>query len=211
MRIPALLLVVGLVGCPSLVRNPTGDCTAAHDGSRPCAHAPEPGDQYLPDCRAPLQREYWRVFASAPDTAWILPRPDAAGLTHGICDGDDPELAALFERTGLCEPTPNLSRINALTPADALDVTHALHQRLDFEAVQLDGGIWAISPHAWPDDLVAACTGPGAGMAALAEFCDTVTTTFSGGTCPEIALVMSAEVATTMADALDQLYGIESP
>jgi hypothetical protein len=60
-------------------------------------------DVYLPDCDAPLGRELWRVFAIDASTAYVVPRPDASGISLGICDGEDADMADRFERNGLCE------------------------------------------------------------------------------------------------------------
>lgn len=205
--IPALFAAL-LVGCFEKVDNPTGDCRPADDGGRACVHAPARGDTYLPDCQAPLEREYWRVFAQSSTSAYILPRPDAAGLTYGICDGDDAALAALFDRNGLCEETADPRVLNDMTPADALAVTRALHQRLVFEAVDAGDGAWAILPAPFPDDLAAACELPVADVGAAQSACAVYGSRIQGDTCLDIGHVPSAEDAPILADALNQLYGV---
>lgn len=161
-----------LAACPAaVVENPSGDCEAADDGGRRCYHAPEPGDQYLPDCDLPIDREYWRVFAQSEDSAYLIPRPDGAGLTWGICDGEDAELAALFDQYTLCAPQVDVALVNALPPADALAIAHALHERLVFTVVDLGRGAGAVEPAPIPTDLAEACAGPAAGDPALVDLC----------------------------------------
>ena len=55
--------------------NPTGSCVAEGSGSR-LGYVIDQHDAWLPDCQLSLKREYWRVFAVASDSAYIVPRPD---------------------------------------------------------------------------------------------------------------------------------------
>lgn len=208
--VPALFAAL-VVGCFEPVDNPTGDCRAADDGGRACVHAPAHGDTYLPDCRAPLDREYWRVFARSPESAYIFPRPDPSGLAAGICDGDDEDLARLFDRNGLCTETADPRVVDDVSPADALAIARALHERLVFEAVDAGGGTWTIRPTPMDDDLAAACELPAADVGAVKSVCAVYTMRIDGDACLDIGALPSAEEAPILAEALNQLYGVSRP
>jgi len=175
----SFVLAVALGGCAKtrepaapqalrLVRNPTGDCaTAPGNGARPW-HSP--GNwRYLPDCQAPLSREYYRVFAWSESVAWMVPRPDGAPGTAQICASEaaGTPLRALFERYTLCDAQPNIEKVNAMTAADALAIGHALHVRMRFVA---NGG--AVKPFPYDDDVLAVCDHkPELAKGVLAERC----------------------------------------
>src|SRR4051794_39553191 len=105
---------------PPQVRNPTGDCVA------PPGNGARPGHshswRYLPDCQAPLRREYYRVFAWSESVASMFPRPDFAPSTAQICTSEaaGSPLRAVFERYTLCDSQPNIERVNAMKAVDAL-------------------------------------------------------------------------------------------
>jgi hypothetical protein len=137
---------------PPNVRNPTGDCaTPPGNGARP-GHGPS--WRYLPDCKAPLRREYYRVFAWSESVASMFPRPDDAAATIEICTSEPPgsPLHALLSRYTLCDKQPNIERVNKMTAADALAIGHALHERLRFQA---NGG--DVRPFPYDDDVLAVC------------------------------------------------------
>ncbi len=194
------MLLLLLVGCET-IDNPTGDCTADGDGSHRCYSVS--ADTYLLDCQAPLSRELWRVFAIDAQTAYVIPRPDATGLSLGICDGDDAELADLFDRNGLCVEIADPAVVNSMTPADALAITHALHERLDFTA-EGSGSEWWVSPFAPDGELYDACAL--SDSADIADFCASLTETMDAGECRQLASTFTEAQATAMAAALDELY-----
>ena len=197
------MLLLVLIACDlSAVDNPTGDCEPEGDGSHLCYSSAT--DQYLPDCAAPLSRELYRVFAADEATAYVIPRPDATGLSLGICDGDDADLADLFDRNGLCVEVADPDVVNSMTPADALAITHTLHERLDFTA-EGSGDDWWVSPFAPDGDHYDACALTDA--AALDGYCAELIATLDAGECPQLASVFSEEQAAAMAAALDALYG----
>ena len=212
-------IVVMLLACepssdvpvvPTSPTNPTGSCEADSDGSRPCYHAP--GESwYLPHCEPVLDRELWRVFAESEDSAYMIPRPDATGLDYGICDGEDAVLSDIFERNGLCEATvgpEQLEVINAMPLVDALDIAHALHERLEFTALALDETSWDISPWAPYDDRVAACNATS--DPTLDDICDELESFFANDACPNVVVLYSSQTeASAMASALNALYGID--
>src|SRR5690606_37110897 len=148
-------LLAGCGGTARYVDNPTGDCEPESDGSR-SGHSPTRDSQYLPDCDPPLLREYYRVFAQKDKTAYMIPRPDTAGIRYGYCNGDDQQLADLFDRNGLCVEVADPKVVNSMTPKDALWIAHLLHEKLFFVAEDQDG-TWDVRPGAFSDDVVAAC------------------------------------------------------
>ena len=145
--------VLFVLSCTSQVENPSGNCKAKSNGERLFYHSVEKGTTYLPDCQNPLDRELWRVFAVSENSAYIMPRPDSTGIQYGMCEGEDVELADLFDQYGLCEELGNPIIINDILPADALLITNTLHQLLRFEIGE-DG---MITPWAPEDDILAAC------------------------------------------------------
>ncbi|HEY8947171.1 MAG TPA: hypothetical protein VIM73_23165, partial [Polyangiaceae bacterium] len=87
-------------GSSNVIRNPTGDCEAPDDGSRPGFHFSS-DSTWLPDCENPLDREYWRVFARSASSAAIVPRPDGAPELREPCTTEH-ELSPLVRKYGLC-------------------------------------------------------------------------------------------------------------
>ncbi len=218
MRASLILLLPLLTACfdnSEDVANPTGDCVAEDEGGRDCYHAPDPSDSYLPDCDAPLDREYWRVFAREGEegvyTAYMIPRPDATGITWGICDGEDAALAELFERNLLCQSSvgqDELEVINAMDVAEALEISHALHERLVFSPIDYGDG-WSVEPFAPERDLAEACVQWGSDYPDAAEVCDELVGNMEAGTCMMLAQLYSEAEATDMAALMNRLYGIE--
>lgn len=135
------------------VRNPTGDCASPPDnGARP-GHAPGQA-RYLPDCKAPLRRQYFRVFAQSESNAYMIPRPDNVPTTRALCTSEPAgsPLRALLEKYTLCTEAPDVERVNAMTAADALAIAHALHEHMQFVA---NGG--DVRPFPYDDDVLAVC------------------------------------------------------
>jgi len=206
--LPAILLV--LTACfGDDVINPSGDCEAEHDGSFVCYSVPGADDTYLPDCEAPLERELWRVFQQADGTAYMIPRPDAMGLETGICDGEDADLAGLFEANGLCEAIldqAGVELINSMDPAEALEIGHALHERLVFEAVSYGDDSAGVAPFAPPEDWVDACDGADDSSG----ICDKIDGWYDldAGECLEMGVALNEEEAASLASLLNDLYGV---
>ncbi len=217
----ALATAFLLPGCdPELsMENPSGDCKASDDGHRWCYSAGN--DQYLPHCDPKLRREYWRTFAIDDDTAYVLPRPDEAGLIYGFCDHEDPEIRDLFERYAMCTTIDSATKaevINSMTPADALTVTQILHAELRFTVISsgIDGSeTWGITPYAPDEDVLDACAKveqPATGFSAYcAEWQALYDEAQESGFCPDFAPLLASEtVANSLAAALNDLYGIPS-
>src|SRR5262249_5553806 len=125
-------------GAPLVIDNPTGDCSG-EAGARPGYSIPERGTIWLPDCKNPLKREYWRVYAVTPHSAYVLPRPDGAYQLDGVCNPDAAPLRPLVARYGLCRAatTPeDVDVVNDMKPTDALKITHFLHTQLVFEPTE---------------------------------------------------------------------------
>lgn len=186
--------------------NPTGDCEPDGDGSR-TGH--DPGDsQYLPDCDPPLLREYYRVFAQEDKTAYMIPRPDTLGLRYGYCDGDDRELGELFDRNGLCVPIADPEVVNSMTPADALQIAHVLHEELVFVAEQHDES-WSVWPGAMSDDVVAACDRAAVDLSDAQDACRFHREKVTSKSHDDLGRSYTRAEAEQLAPALNELYGIE--
>ncbi len=191
---------------PHYVDNPTGDCEPDDDGSRTGHH---PGDsQYLPDCDPPLLREYYRVFAQEDKTAYMIPRPDALGIHYGYCDGDDPELARLFDDNGLCERVADPDVVNSMTPADALAIAHVLHEELVFVAEEHEGN-WSIWPGAMSDDVVAACERAAVDLSDAQAACSYHRDRVQNKSHDDMGRTYTRAEVEQLAPALNELYGIE--
>ncbi len=174
--------------------------SASEDGSRPGYHTPDASDKYLPNCRNPLRREYWRVFQSQDGSAYMIPRPDGLGDKYQICSSDqrlststgaplnDESIADKARKYGLCgninisELNENsngnvhshsIGDINSMEPDDALEFSTIFHRQLEF--VQ-DGEF--IDPYVPDEDILAACEALGANGAATATATATATTTY---------------------------------
>jgi hypothetical protein len=221
LRFVVLIAIVGAGGCarPSeqvaparkplpLVRNPTGDCTAPPgNGARP-GHGPA-NWRYLPDCQAPLNREYYRVFAWSESVASMFPRPDGAPGTAQICanEASDTELRALLDRYTLCDAQPNIERINAMKAADALAIGHALHVRMRFVA---SGG--EVSPFPYDDDVLAVCDAkPELAKGVLADRCAytrDLARRAAEGPVAEVYRMPPDSEGPPLAKALNEIYGV---
>ncbi len=194
-----LLLCLSLVACAG-VDNPTGDCRPLTNGGRVGYHSPM-GAQYLPHCDGVLDREYYRVFADRQTgTAALIPRADGEGERLGLCA--DAELGDLFQRTGHCDSPADPSIVNTMTPADALAVQQALHERLLFAPTPDGSRVW---PAALPDDILAICEDGLGALDATADWCGAVSAQVRSGT--EMAILEPSDALQTIADALNDLYG----
>lgn len=211
----AALLWAAVVPSSAVATNPTGTCqpkdNAKNNGARPKYHSPGAGDTYLPDCNAPLNREYWRVFAKSGGSAYVIPRMDAFGVAakYGMCTGDN-ELSSFFKKYGLCKESldsADVEVLNNMQPFEALSMTHALHKHLCFQA-QATGDSGSITPWAADDDIVDVCNT--AIDAAAASYCDEIKKSFEcTGSCAEIAIMPSAEAVRVIAPGLNKLYAAQ--
>lgn len=204
-----LLLVLGCNNQPHYVENPTGSCEPNDNGARP-GHSP--GDsQYLPDCEPALAREYYRVFAKEDQTAYMIPRPDGAGLRYGYCDGEDPELSELFDRNGLCveiADTQTVDTINAMPPEDALRIAHLLHEQLVFVA-EGESDSWRIEPGVFSNDVVDACNRAAVDLGDAQEACNYHRKRASGGNQDDMDHSYTRAECEQLAPALNELYGVD--
>jgi hypothetical protein len=205
----ALAPMLLLTACSEPVENPTGSCEADGNGARACYHSPDSGDTYLLDCEAPLDRDLWRVFAVDEDTAYMIPRPDTMGIQLGICDGDDSDLASLFDANGLCTEIGDPDIINAMTPADALAISHAMHERLIFGVVENGDDSVSLSPWAPDDELLHACEGPLADDDRVSQLCDELAELDAAAECVDVGRTLGLDEATAMAEGLNATFGIE--
>jgi hypothetical protein len=188
------------------ITNPTGSCKAPDNGGRRGYHAPDTGDVWLRDCKLPLKREYWRVFAVSEASAYIVPRPDGAPQVAEVCADSEHDLHALVEQYALCEPATDASvdLVNDMAPADALALTRYLHTRLVFEVVP--GGI---APYPLPTDIIDACAlEPDQNSAAFVELCEREQARLDSG--HDIGFSYEGPGAAELAERLNDLYGIES-
>jgi len=192
------------------VRNPSGACVAPPgNGARP-GHGPGEA-RYLPDCKPPLRREYYRVFAQSEQLAFMVPRPDDAAPTRALCasEAQGSPLRVLFDRYTLCSAVADVARVNAMTPADAMAIGHALHERMRFSAVGGD-----VRPFPYADDMLAVCDAePALAQGALAERCayerDLARRAAEGPIAEPYRLPPDPE-GPPLAAALNKLYGIAS-
>lgn len=195
------------------VTNPTGTCepkdNAKDNGGRPKYHSPGPRDTYLPDCNAPLNREYWRVFVWDDNRAYVVPRMEAFAMArqYGMCAGDD-LLSSLFNKYHLCkedlEPA-DVEALNDIEPAEALNITNALHKRLCFQA-QPTGSSWSITPWGPEDDIAGVCSTTT--DAAVTSYCGEIKKFFEcASSCDEGEIHASAEAIAVIVSELNNLYG----
>jgi hypothetical protein len=193
---------------PLTVKNPTGRCTGGAGGARPGYSVPDPATVWLPDCKSPLSREYWRVYALTPHSAYILPRPDGAYQLTFVCRTDDHPLRPLVDRYRLCSPaaTPeDVDVVNDMKLADALAITHFLHTQLLFEASESVPDAF-VRPAPIPGDVLDACAlHPDSSSAALASDCDLERQAVETGM---DAFPDFSATAPEMAALLNELYGI---
>jgi len=215
----AALMRAAVVSSSAVVTNPTGTCqpkdNAKDNGARPKYHSPG-ASTYLPDCDAPLNREYWRVFAKSESSAYVIPRIDAFGVAakYGMCTGDD-ELSSLFKKYRLCKETldsADVEVLNNMKPSEALNITHALHKRLCFQAQATSPSFQALQITPWgpDDDIMDLCKTTT--DAAAASYCDEIKKSFEcTGSCVDMAIMPSAEVVKVIVPGLNKLYGAQCP
>lgn len=213
----ASLLVTGCGGSSNLdaasktgssvtIENPTGDCVAPDSGGRAGYH--HPGDtQWLPDCNNPLAREYWRVFATTPDTAYLMPRPDGYVGLQPACTNEAHPLHEVVVHHSLCKPASSpaeVARINAIHPRDALAIAHELHTSLRF--VTTDDGL-GIAPFPMPSDILDACElHSNDELPELEAMCEREADRLASG--HDIGFTYEGPGAIELVKRLNELYGI---
>jgi hypothetical protein len=186
--------------------NPSGVCGTRTDGARPGLQAPADGDVWVPDCRNPLAREYWRVFTKDETTGHMIPRPDGAPELRPVCDDPQNALRGVVDRYDLCTAAytqDQVDTINAMSISDALAVGHYLHTQLKFVAAE--GGI-GIAPSPIPSDVVDACALGGEPSIDLQAICESVRAGLADG--GETVFLYTGPAAVELAARLNQLYGI---
>jgi hypothetical protein len=190
----------------SSVPNPSGDCVPEDNGGRDGFHSPDASDAYLPDCASNLQREYYRVFQQQSGTAYMIPRPDGHSAWQGPCRDEADPLHDLVNEYKLCDSAGSpdaVEAINAMQPADALTLAHALHEQLVFFTTEN-----GVSPYPFSADIVAACkSNDELSSGVFGPRCETEID-LEGKPRPEEVITYSAEEATALAAALNTLYGI---
>jgi hypothetical protein len=122
------------------------------------------------------------------------------GLEYNLCD-TDVEIGQLFSQYDLCSETirdpSRKGGVNDMVLADAIKISHALHEKLTFEV--RDG---AIFPYAFDDDTLLACK-----LTENADahaHCETIEKRMESG--QDIAVIPSPEAAAALAPALNELY-----
>lgn len=141
------------------IQNPSGSCGIRSDGDRAGYHR-YPDGKWVPDCRNPLRKEYWRVFVrNGTETASIIPRPDGAQELRPACANSHHYLRSIVDRYGLCmsAASPEQAQlVNTMSLADALEIIHFLHSQLKFRVIVLDSAV-IIQPFPIPSDIMEAC------------------------------------------------------
>jgi hypothetical protein len=202
---------LGLLGCggdPAVealraVANPTGGCKPTIYETGGGDHADQPF-AYFPDCQNPLRREYWHVYATSATDAATVPRLDGERRLAPACGDPAHPLAAIVKKYRLCQEATeqDLATVNHMLLADALTLTHALHQSLRFAQTE-DGK--RIDPYAYSDDILAACAlHPDDSPAAFTELCEREQRLQAA----PIAVTYEGPGAAELVVRLNELYGI---
>jgi hypothetical protein len=202
-----LLVACQSVSKPNGIENPTGMCTPPDDGSRAGYHSPE-GSQWLRDCKNPLKREYFRVFAQSSRSAYMIPRPDGNAYLQPVCEDAAHELRPLVDNYGLCAGATSAkqaAQVNDMLPADALALAHFLHGELKFTIGSGDSGI---SPSVIPTDVVATCgLHQSTNSAEFETLCDRERGRLRSGN--DIGFSYEGAGAVELVERLNELYGID--
>lgn len=190
------------------ITNPTGTCVAPDSGERRGYQSPEAGDVWLPDCKNPLKREYYRVFVRSDASAYVMPRPEAINQLDPPCEDASHPMHALVEKYSLCEYASDeatVERINHMTPSDALTLTHYIHTQLIFDAIPVIGSNMVVRPYPMAIDAIDACAlHPEELSPALAADCDAERAAIDSG--PEGPTFYAT--APELARLLNELYGV---
>jgi hypothetical protein len=203
-----LPLLAAALSCPSEseVDNPSGSCSPNGDGARTGYH--DPGDsKWLPDCKNPLAREYYRVFTQSSRSAYLIPRVDGSPALQPICADEAHALHPLVTKHLLCVSASGPSqveRVNDMLPADALAVAHFLHGTLRFS---IGPGSTGISPSPFPSDILDACALPAKASPELAEICERERDRLRSGN--DLGFSYEGPGAVELVTRLNDLYAIE--
>ena len=196
------LLSAFVGGCAPEARHPHATNFALTDGYT-----------YEKNPNVKLAREYWIIVADPNGSRAMLPRPDGDPRVVAECVANGP-LAATLRNAQLCSQATSetLARVNALSPAEAVQVSTFLHEKLRFAANEGDAEK-GIAPSAQPypltDDILDVCKAfPADRSGALRERCDEEFKYEGASARPSIARVYSVEDARALAARLNDLYGI---
>jgi hypothetical protein len=158
-----------------------------------------------------LAREYWIIGVAKDGTRFMLPRPDADPRIVEECRSKGP-LAPLFENAQLCTTATqaSLARVNALTAAEARQVSTFLHARLRFVVDESANVPPRVEPYPLTSDLLDVCKTYRADRdGVLRATCDHLLgNDMSSSGAPEIGHVLSVDECRVIAMRLDELYGI---
>jgi hypothetical protein len=184
--------------------NPTGNCVAPDDGSRPGYNAAG-GLKWLPDCQNVLKREYWRVYAANAAQVALLPRPDGAPQLDAPCFGKNHPLAPIVQKYGLCHAATSeaeVTIVNSMNYSDAFVLARYLQSQLVFVSTA-DG----FSPFPIPSDILDACAlHPATNSAEFSAICQREANRLEAGI--DIGFTYTGAGAVEMAGRLNELYGI---
>jgi len=186
-------------GDGAAVVNPTGACGTRPDPGR--VGYGGGGAIWVPDCQAPLLREYWRVDTMDGITAYTLPRMDGTTDFQPACADAADGLHDLVTRYDLCAPASDpaqVNLINTMALPDALTLTHYLHQRLKFVS---DGTTF--TPFPITADILDACA-LHANTPELQAMCDRESANLQN----PVGLSYMGQAAVELAARLNELYGI---
>lgn len=155
---------------------------------------------WVPDCKTELLREYWRVMTEDRLHGYTIPRIDGAAQLAPVCADPTHALYVLVERYELCTPADSEARVelvNSMSLADALMLTHYMHQVLRFELTP--GGL--ILPHPFKQDLLDACQ-LAENSAELTVICEKEQRE------AQQAFTYASPGGEQLAERLNQLYGV---
>jgi hypothetical protein len=198
----SVLLAAVLGGCAQEARHPHATNFALTDGYT-----------YEKNPNVKLAREYWIIIADPNGSRAMLPRPDGDPRVVAECVANGP-LAATLRTAQLCSQATSetLARVNALSPAEAVQVSTFLHEKLRFSANEGDaekGIAPSVQPYPLTDDILDVCKAfPADRSGALRERCDEELKYEGASARPSIARVYSIEDARALAARLNDLYGI---
>lgn len=203
-----LLLGILLAAC---VSKTGADGPRASASPHPHDYAFIDGQTYEKNPDVKLAREYWIIGVAKDGTRFMLPRPDGDRRIVEECRTKGP-LAPLFEDAQLCTSATqaSLARVNALTAAEARQVSTFLHERLRFVVEQSANVPPRVEPFALTSDLLDVCkTFPADRNGVMRATCDRLLgNEASSSGAPEIGHAFSLEECRVIAGRLNELYGI---
>jgi hypothetical protein len=139
----------------------------------------------------------------------MIPRPDNHPAFQRPCDDDEDPLNEVLERYDLCQQeafdSAQIARVNAMDPADALQIAHFLHEHLVFITEE-----YGVQPGPRGEDILELCLSVvDLRSGRLQARCDFVIDAAETGSRNSIGWLHSGEEGRILADALNALYGIE--